>query len=141
MDNDKILDYVMNSPANTNPNVLKTMLESGGSGGGSGGGSALIVEATYDSTNDCFTLQSTWQEILDAFKAGTCQVHWKDIIESVGTAENNVIISRVSSGPAPFGGEGTAYTVEFSSFTCRCASPNDYPSSCTGGGPDPDIGV
>lgn len=36
MDNDKILDYVMNSPANTNPNVLKTMLNSGsGDSGGS----------------------------------------------------------------------------------------------------------
>ena len=27
MDKDKILDYVMNSPQNTNPNVLKSMLE------------------------------------------------------------------------------------------------------------------
>lgn len=31
MDKDKILDYVMTSPANTNPNVLKTMLDDSGS--------------------------------------------------------------------------------------------------------------
>lgn len=31
MDKDKILDYVMNSPTNTNPNVLKTILDDSGS--------------------------------------------------------------------------------------------------------------
>ena len=43
MDKDKILDYVMNSPANTNPNVLKTMLDSGGSGGEGGGTPQLTL--------------------------------------------------------------------------------------------------
>lgn len=32
MDKDKILDYVRKTPANTNPNVLKTMLDDSGSG-------------------------------------------------------------------------------------------------------------
>ena len=136
MDKDKILDYVRKTPANTNPNVLKTMLE-----GGSGGGIALIVEATYDSENDCYTLQSTWQEISDAFKVGTCLVHYEITVPS-GTSDVNYIITGVSHGPAPFGGEGIIYTVEFSSHTCHCASPNDYPSSRTSGvtPPAPDIG-
>ena len=41
MDKDKILSYVMKSPANTNPNVLKTLLDGGG-----GGGDFIAVQVT-----------------------------------------------------------------------------------------------
>ena len=34
MTKQEIIDYVMNTPANTNPNVLKTMLDSGSGGSG-----------------------------------------------------------------------------------------------------------
>lgn len=87
--NEEIIDYVMESPDNTNPNVLRSMLGNGGGsyvlpvasadtlGGvkvgsglsitdgvlsvsGGGGGGALVVTDTGG------TLDKTWQEIHDA---------------------------------------------------------------------------
>lgn len=64
MDKDKILDYVMNSPANTNPNVLKTMLNSGGSGGGT-----IMVITSDDGTVE--TLDKTVDEIIQMLSNGS----------------------------------------------------------------------
>lgn len=72
MDKDKILDYVMTSPANTNRAVLGDMLDSfegGSSGGGGGGAEPLIVK--YDRTEDEKAWHDkTWKQVTDAFNAG-----------------------------------------------------------------------
>lgn len=121
MDNDKILDYVMNSPANTNPNVLKTMLDSGGSGGG-----VLVIEAT-GSYEEGYTLDKTYKEISDAFKAGeACVVHYDDLpygesyatIVSVNYYESTYNVNAVFISP-----DFTCYGDSFSTN-----SENGYPN-------------
>lgn len=92
--NEEIIDYVMESPDNTNPNVLRSMLgSSGGSyvlpvasadtlGGvkvGSGlsiadgvlsasgdGGGVLLVNLETDMTSMTMTMDKTWKELKDA---------------------------------------------------------------------------
>lgn len=84
MTKEEILDYVMDTPENTNRMVLSDMLDefSSGSGGG-GGGSALLITATYDSDTEMITLNKTFAEISTAIVAGQmCFVH---VQESVGT--------------------------------------------------------
>lgn len=58
MDKNDIINYVMETPGNSNPAVLGSMLDSY-----SGSSSPLIV---HYSDNDNTTLDHTWQEIADA---------------------------------------------------------------------------
>ena len=65
-----VFNYVMDTPDNTNPNVLRSMLNSL-EGGGSGGGT-LKVTITSEEVSDGtkFTMDKTWQEIANAFNSG-----------------------------------------------------------------------
>ena len=67
MDKDKVIDYVMNSPANTNRAVLEGMLDGIAQGGG--GAEPLIVTATKDD-NEVWTLDKTYNEIKTAVESG-----------------------------------------------------------------------
>ena len=61
----EIIDYATHSPENTNPNVLKSMLDSINSGGQELPEDALIylpTEVEIDD-EDIYTLTKTWQEI------------------------------------------------------------------------------
>lgn len=66
-----IFNYVMDTPDNTNPNVLRSMLnnlEEGGSGGG-----VLVVTCTRTGSPvpSSITADKTCKEIFDAYAAGT----------------------------------------------------------------------
>ena len=123
---DEIIDYVMETPGNTNPNVLRGMLNnSGGSGSG-----VLIVNGTIDAETQMDTLDKTWQEIHDAGYA---------IIREV--LRGNVMfayIERVIA--AETAGESVQYMVETFSYdgaelyslTYIADSPNGYPSASMG---------
>ena len=87
---DEIINYVMETPGNTNPNVLRGMLNNSGgnlppvtsddngdvltvvegkwSKAAPSGGGGLVVNAVTVDENT--TLDKTWQEILDAAKTG-----------------------------------------------------------------------
>ena len=67
MGNKEVIDYVMNSPGNTNKAVLKGLL--GDTGGGSGGG-IFTVEIGTREGSDGKEITATWQEIYDAVKSG-----------------------------------------------------------------------
>jgi len=54
MDTQTILKYVMNSPENTNPNVLKGMLDALSEGGSGGGGSSDFSTAKATVNNQAF---------------------------------------------------------------------------------------
>ena len=59
---DEIINYAINSPENTNPNVLKSMLSSLNVGGGQSN-DVEIIKFHIDEENK---LDLTWQEIKDA---------------------------------------------------------------------------
>lgn len=65
MDKNDILDYVMNTPGNTNRAVLSGMLDSMS---GSGGDEMLVVSITV--TPAGATLDKTYIEIDEAYKSG-----------------------------------------------------------------------
>lgn len=67
----EIIDYVMESPHNTNPSVLKSLLnEHSTSGSSGGGGGTFIINSAYDETADGIKMDHTWQEIADATLSG-----------------------------------------------------------------------
>lgn len=57
---DEVVNYVMETPGNTNPNVLRGLL------GKSGGGNVLIVNMNINQETQTATLDKTWREIYDA---------------------------------------------------------------------------
>ena len=65
MDKEQIIDYVMNSPANTNRAVLEGMLDEIGGGGTS---EPLIVN--FSVQNGFEVLDKTWTEISEAIMLG-----------------------------------------------------------------------
>lgn len=80
---DNIIDYVTNTPSNSNPNVLRDMLQTNSGSGGSGGNIMVIRPAnvdkeisigapdstTYVNVNMTITYDKTWQEVYDALAA------------------------------------------------------------------------
>lgn len=65
---EEIINSVMQSPENTNPNVLRSQLQS--VGGGSGSGGALVVNATVDFTTNKATCDKTAGEMWSAAENG-----------------------------------------------------------------------
>ena len=66
MEVEDILSYVTNTPGNTNPNVLKPMLNELK---GSGGGGVLVCHGTVTDNGDnttTYSIDKTWKEIHDA---------------------------------------------------------------------------
>lgn len=105
---DDIIDYIMQSPENTNPNVLRDMLEN--NNGGSGINSMLNVQMFYEETKTGARtyLDHTWQEIWDAYP----------FINIITEEEGNVLklnwfqqISRMAIGYSPDEPGGTIYFV------------------------------
>ena len=134
MTKEEILDYVMNTPENTNRMVLSDMLDefSSGSGGG-GGGSALLITATYDSDTEMITLNKTFAEISTALAAGQlCLVH---NLESVGSIYvGYYIVANVLTGGY---GDGTVGILSNDSGNPRYVNfdadaPDVYPSKYLG---------
>ena len=61
----EILDYVMNTPGNTNYSVLKSLLDREG-----GGASSVLVCNVVKGDYGYRSLDKTWQEIVDALLTG-----------------------------------------------------------------------
>lgn len=74
MDKEDIINYVMETPENSNPAVLRGMLDSysggGGSGGGGSGGGVFWVTFTYDESHGLFSTDKTPTEICEAASNG-----------------------------------------------------------------------
>ena len=58
---EEIIDYIMHTPENTNPNILREMMKNGGDSGG-GSGDLTIEDWQYDADNDILTAPFTAQE-------------------------------------------------------------------------------
>ena len=73
---DEIIDYAISSPENTNPNVLKSMLQQMNSGNGGSSNSNIEVIEFQESIEQQedgsahITLNMTCQEIYNAFQRG-----------------------------------------------------------------------
>lgn len=68
MTKEEIIKYVMDTPGNTNPNVLKGMLENINTGGNN---DPLGIEVYYDEDNNVYKWRGvTFTEIEDAVDAG-----------------------------------------------------------------------
>ena len=66
MSSEEIFDYVMNSPEDTNPSVLRSMLnnlETSASG-------PFIIEIAYDNKEECYVTDVSFNEIEEAFQQG-----------------------------------------------------------------------
>lgn len=67
MDKDTILDYVTETPGNTNRAVLGSMLDEIGGGGAE----PLIINRTFDSDTESYTYgDTTFGEVRQAFESG-----------------------------------------------------------------------
>lgn len=65
---DEIINYVMNTPGNTNPNMLRGMLENNNTGGNN---EPFGIEVYYDEDSDALKWRgTTFTEIGDAVDAG-----------------------------------------------------------------------
>lgn len=67
---DEIVDYVMETPHNTNPAVLRSLLSQYSEEGRSSGGGAFIITSADDETAGGIKMDHTWQEIVDATLSG-----------------------------------------------------------------------
>lgn len=75
---DEIINYVMENPENTNPNVLRNMLENYNSSGGG----LLIVNVVPDETTEeegVYVADKTAKELYEAFLAGRNVVCYYDL--------------------------------------------------------------
>lgn len=63
MNKEDIMNYVMNTPGNTNPNVLGPMLDELGD-------NRFIVTFTYDEPNDIWNADKTFEECVAAWNNG-----------------------------------------------------------------------
>lgn len=65
MNTEEIIDYVMNTPHNTNKAILRQMIEANG---GSGNMFEVIFEQRYDSNGKVYSCTRTFQEIKEAWE-------------------------------------------------------------------------
>lgn len=68
MTEDEIVEYVTHTPENTNPAVLRSMLQQYNNG--SGGNGTLIVNELLDESSQTTILDKNWNEIKTAFDNG-----------------------------------------------------------------------
>ena len=69
MDKETIMDYVMETPTNTNPRILGQMLEQNSEGNGSG--STNIMRVLFTEGDGSITTETTSEEIYNAYTNGT----------------------------------------------------------------------
>ncbi len=118
-----VFNYVMESPDNTNPNVLRSMLNSLESGGGGASALFITVTQTKEGTSTTETWDKTAGEIMDAMPFAYLRM------------DDNGIVAFL---PVQYsGGIGYAWSDE-DGFVAQCsegashyvtaATRNDYPS-------------
>ena len=100
MEKEDIVNYVMDNPDNTNPAVLRDMLNQLSSGGGGG----LIIQASEE--NYTITLNKTFKEINDVISTGSNAV--------INFIENQVVTNYTVIGTVVRGnsyGDPPTYSV------------------------------
>lgn len=144
MDKNDILDYVMNTPGNTNRAVLNSMLNNASGGSGSGGDSDFIIHAeasinAVGPSNIQFVIDSidkTFDEVNDAYNSGkTLKIIAHDHINEVDRHQSfNLVKAEVYND-----GEMAAYyfqnhyakingaTLEFEVYGITIASDSEHP--------------
>lgn len=104
MDKEDIINYVMETPGNSNPAVLGSMLESyggGGSGGGSSGG-VLYVTVTDTTTDEfSFTVDKTYEEMVSMIQANGIVIFTMEDIFGIA----NIVGEDISCTLTRFQGE------------------------------------
>lgn len=124
---DEVINYVMDTPGNTNPNVLRGMLENSSSGSSGGG---LVVHAEVDETgkDPIYTLDKTGQEILDAYPWVKCVYTSTDLL-----GVTTYVILDLANYTVFNGLSETIYTFTFETvsqgFTVSTTNLNDYPTN------------
>ena len=130
MDKDTILDYVTETPGNTNRAVLGSMLDSIGGGGESGENKVLIC---FESVNlddvETYTLDKTFREIYEHLNNGGIAII-SSIYESSSLPVNTIVNHLIYS--VGTNSEGTSFFVrankDNSNEPYSASSMDDYPS-------------
>ena len=117
MGKEQIIDYVMNSPANTNRAVLEGMLDEIGGGGTS---EPLIVIPHFNTEDNGEYLNKTWQELWDAYISGKQVLLVHDTSDEIGS---NIYARELEAVE----NENGYYYIYFYNQTFGCQQSNDYP--------------
>ena len=96
MSKEQVMDYVMNSPANTNPNVLSGMLDSVAQ---SGGTSQFVVHGTPNAADLTVTTDKTYEEISAAYDSGALVIMKCDYYGFV----KNMMLTQATPNALMFG--------------------------------------
>lgn len=148
---DEIFNYVMESPENTNPSVLKDMLNRLNVSNTNVGGGSMQVHINFPDDYVAgeyaiMTMDKTWQEIHDALVDGiVVQAYF--MRAPFGMTEYSIanlvpcpiVKAQVESeGGAPYTvtliERQVASSIYFYSWSFYCSSANDYPTADIGGG-------
>jgi len=119
-----VFNYVMNTPDNTNPNVLRSMLNSIEGGGGGG---VFMIGATI--AGESLTLNKTFSEIFEAAKAGSFCIIASNAEDTVGymyISAMNLADNMAGLIKAIYE-NGSNETVSFEAIILHANTPNDYP--------------
>lgn len=92
---DEIMGYVLNSPHNTNPNVLRDMLNE------QSGGGASVYEVELDIENSTLTAKVSAEELFDATRSGCVILH--GLVTMSDTAYQETTMSIMTSSLAVSG--------------------------------------
>lgn len=127
MTKQEIIDYVMNTPANTNPNVLSGMLDSIANAGGG----TLRVNITSFNPTDGSVYDKTWQEVHDALESGmdVTYQHSGNMylrILNATSAPDGSAYGIIAENLSCASGSTTAAFVLDSTFFTQLTSPDDY---------------
>ena len=129
MGNKEVIDYVMDSPGNTNRAVLKGLLEN--TGGGEPGGDVFMVEVGPQEDDPAIIeFKATWQEIYDAFTSGKLVIahsYSADPSGSGGYMYTNNIVDLVCYYP----NESDPYIAQSGGGlgACHCKTPDERPNN------------
>ena len=118
---DEIFDYVMTNPYNTNPNQLRTMLDSVSSGGGS---STVLCELITSTTSDVVSAEMTAEELYSAAQEGKTIV-FHSLVEGAEPLNYYFYVSFVS---LIFGTYTFSCNQSGSPMNFTATSPDGHPS-------------
>lgn len=119
MDKENIVSYVMNSPQNSNPAILRSLLNQL-DGNNSGG---LLVTVTFDSPSGAEVADKTYGEIFDVISnGGSVVIKHKMNAQSGEMKYSPIALFRTFE----YGGE-ISYRMKVENANFEGGSANDYP--------------
>ena len=122
MDKEKIIDYVMQTPENSNPAVLRSLLNQLNTSN-----DKLIIRVNEDQDEPgTFRLDKTWQEIHDALAEGI----FTEIVSSHGEVEVEINFLAYCGTDVANGEYYVSDVLDQVEYSCE--NPNDYPEAHVG---------